>query len=453
MKTNLVTYKIKYSTNADLTNIIKSYNNVLRFTYNRLLENPKYTTRELTSLQKTLNNVSLIDSHLKNSAIYDAKSLIEKSTEPIIFGGKKNFILRCQHKITHEEFKYNRLRPLNCVGEANKKANRHFQIIDKDTILFKLNKNNHFELNLHFVGKKRTKELIQLINLQNNCVCPITYKLDLEYVYLTFDYNVLKNYTYKIKENRVFAIDINPNGIGYSIVDWLDECHYNIIDKGIFSISPLNDKHYNEHLNSIDAKYFVNKRKHEIIHIAKQLFNLCKHYKCEVFSVEKLNIKSSDKGVGKRFNRMCNNIWNRGLLIQQIKKYINASSTIFIEVQPQWSSVIGNILYRKEKLPDEILASIEIGRRGFEFVTQYISNRRPHKKTVVFPDRKLVKNQLILSLEELDIDVPNFDNWTTICSLVKKSKKKYRFSKSDIKSDSLFSKFYKQKLIEVYTFT
>ena len=71
--------------------------------------------------------------------------------------------------------------------------------------------------------------------------------------------------------------------------------------------------------------------------------------------------------------------------------------------------------YRKfrfptEHLPNECLVSIEIGRRGFEFATQYIFNRRLHKKTAIFPELKLVKSQLALSLEELGTDVPNFDS-------------------------------------------
>ena len=101
---NLVTYKIKYSCNDSLLDILNQYNCVLKFTYNRLLENSKLTTKELTALQKTLNNCDLIGSHLKNSAIYDAKSLVEKSTEPIIFGGKNLFKHRCQHKISRDDF-------------------------------------------------------------------------------------------------------------------------------------------------------------------------------------------------------------------------------------------------------------------------------------------------------------------------------------------------------------
>ena len=148
MKQNLITLKIKYSCNDSLLDVIRQYNSVLKFTYNRLLENPNLKTAEITLLQKDLNNCELIGSHLKNSAIYDAKSLVEKSSEPVIFGGKKLFLQRCQNKIDRNEFLIKRLRPLNCVGEANRNANRLFKLNDNKTILFKLNRNQHFILNL-----------------------------------------------------------------------------------------------------------------------------------------------------------------------------------------------------------------------------------------------------------------------------------------------------------------
>ena len=456
-KQNLITLKIKYSCNNSILDVIRQYNSVLKFTYNRLLENPKLKTFEITQLQKNLNNCDLIGSHLRNSAIYDAKSLVERSDKPIVFGGKHLFKQRCQNKITKNEFLLKRLRPINSIGEANQKANRLFDIVDNQNIIFKLNKQKHFELKLQQVGSKRLKELDKLKELQNTKQVAITYKLDLDYVYLTFDYNLLKTYTYKVKQNRVIAIDLNPNSIGWSVVDWLTENKYSIIQSGTFSLKPLNDYRDSKSVASDSDfhKYITNKRNHEIIHIAKELFTLCRYYRCEIFSIEDLNISSSDKKLGRKFNRLVNNNWNRNLLVNQIRKHINSSSTTLIEVQPQWNSYIGNLIFRQEHLPDECLASVEIGRRGFEFATQYIFNRRPHQKTVIYPKLELVKNQLTLSLEELGIDVPNFDSWKNILSVVKESKVKYRFSTSEAQichSEGLFSKFYKYKYLKIYMY-
>ena len=456
-KSNLLTLKIKYQCDDNLLPIIKQYNSVYHFTYNRLFENPKLSTKEVTKLQKSLNNCGLIGSHLKNSSIYQAKEQISdtNSNKPIIFGGKKNFLLRCQNKITHEEFMLNRLTTIYSVGEANRKGNRLFDIIDINTIIFKLDRHHHYTLHLDKICNKRIKLLNKLIEIQNNCIAPLTFQLDLDYVYITYDYNFIKNHTYSIKQNRVIAIDLNPNSIGWSVVDWND--NYKVIQAGTYSLKPLNDYRNSKSVSSDSDfhKYITNKRKHEIIHIAKELFKLCKHYKCEIFAIEDLNMSASNKGKGRRFNKLVNNNWCRTLLAQQITKHINSSSTTLVEVQPQWNSYIGNLVFRQEHLPDECLASIEIGRRGYEFANQYIFNRRPYEKTVIYPKLEQVKNQLTQSLEELCIDVPCFNSWQDILSVVKKSGVKYRFSTSDAQnwhSEGLFSKFYKNRYLYVYTY-
>ena len=57
----------------------------------------------------------------------------------------------------------------------------------------------------------------------------------------------------------------------------------------------------------------------------------------------------------------------------------------FLKVIPSYSSFIGNFLYRGLNLPDPILASIELGRRGYEFNSQYIEKTKEKSKTIVQP--------------------------------------------------------------------
>ena len=453
---NIITLKIRYETDASslslITAIQKQFNNCLRFTHNRLYDNKSFTTKELTALQKNLNNIMLIKSHLKNSAIYKAKEMIATGTErSVIFGGKTNFIKRCLNKISKEEFLKKRFLPIYSVGEANYKGNRLFEIKDKTEILFKPDKNNHIILNLKDIGKNRMKMLNVLKELQFTKTVPITYSLDTEYVYISVDNSVFEKHVYRTIKNRVIAIDINPEFIGWSITDWSDT-NYKIVASGLISLQPLNNKHKALRLSSDDKNniYFNNKRKHEVIHIAKQLFMLCKHYRCETFAMENLDMKSGATGY-KHINRLINNLWCRNLLTHQIKKHILCNPAIFITVQPQYSSIIGNIVYRGERLPDPILASIELGRRGFEYGTQYIYKRRQIKKTVILPDFNSVRTRIALSLEELGI-CGHVKNWTELFSAVKKSGMKYRFPLAECLSASHFSKFYKQKMLIMYSF-
>ena len=275
---NQITLKIKYSTDEQsktrILEYIKNYNNILRFTYNRLHENKDLKTKEITVLQKSMNNI-FVDSHFKNSAIFDSKSLLEK--EKVIFGGKKLFIDRCQNKISKDEFQIKKLRPLYSVGESDKKGNRKFSIITENHIIFKPTRKEHFLLEIN-PSRNYQKYLIQLSQLSNERKISIDFKLDLNYIYVSFDLNKLKNerkITLKIKD-RYFAIDMNPNYVGYTVIDWNDGQNYKIVDKGAISLKDLND--FDDSLkgkglasDSKERKYVSNKRNYEISDISHKL--------------------------------------------------------------------------------------------------------------------------------------------------------------------------------------
>lgn len=452
MTSNIITLKIKYvPEDGDLSTIfsyVKNYNNVLRFTYNRIQENVK-STKELTFLQKTLNNI-FIDSHFKNSAIFDAKTFQDKN---IIFGGKKLFLDRVKNKISKEEFIQKRLLPLCSIGEANQKANRKFKIIDENTILFKPTRKEHLKLHLVNQGNNYKKKLKTLLKLQETKQISITYKIDLEHIFISFDNSILEKNAYKTKKDRIIGVDMNPNYLGYSVVDWLNENDYKIIDSGVFDISSLNKKENELKVSTQDSKreYIKNKRDYEITKIAHRLFDLAKHYKCEVFSIEKLNMKTKDLCKGKKLNRLINNQWNRNKFINVLKKLVNSSSTTLIEVEPAYSSILGNLIYREERLPDMVLSSIEIGRRACEFNNQYLLNIKECKKNIIQPDFDLVKERISKSLEELNIQ-SQIQNFQELYSILKKSKAKYRFLLENSNISRVFSRNYKKSYIKLYSF-
>lgn len=456
MKSHEIALKIKYTTDLDdfnvILNYIKEYNSVLRFTYNRLIDGIT-STKDLTVEQHKMKNV-FTQSHLFNSAQYDAKAIYKLNKDnKVIFGGKKLFLNRCTNKISKEEFQLKKLRPLYSVGESDYKGNRLFKIINENNVLFKPRREIKINLNLNSVGNNYKKKLTQLIRLQEAKQIPITYKLDLEYIYIIFDNSKLENNFYKTKKNRVIAVDMNPNYLGYSIVDWKNEREYNIIDKGIFDISLINEKENNLNCSSDDKRklYIKNKRDYEVIKIAHKLFDLAKHYRCEVFSIEKLNIKTKDLDRGRKLNRLINNQWNRNKFINVLKKLVNSSSTALIEVDPKYSSILGNLIYREECLPDMILSSIEIGRRGIEFQDQYLLNIKERKKNIIQPDFDLVKERIIKSLEELNIQ-SQIQNFQELYSVLKKSKVKYRFLLENSNISRVFSKNYKRSYIKLYSF-
>ena len=122
-----------------------------------------------------------------------------------------------------------------------------------------------------------------------------------------------------------------------------------------------------------------------------------------------------------------------------------------IKAKPEYSSFIGNVLYRKENLPDPVLSSIEIGRRAYEFNLQYCLNSKAHKKNVVFPDFGLNKAIVQESLEELEYH-GQFTSWIDLYSEMKKSKFKYRLLLEDLPSSRVSSINYNKRRMILYNF-
>ena len=114
------------------------------------------------------------------------------------------------------------------------------------------------------------------------------------------------------------------------------------------------------------TKYLKNKSKFEKIQVCYDIINLLNYWKCSKLCIEDLNIKSSNKNQGKTFNRLCNNVWNRNLVINKLKMLANIYNFELVEVNPAYSSFVGNLLYGNENTPDMVASLIEIARRGYK---------------------------------------------------------------------------------------
>ena len=379
----MITLKIKYEIEKDKKDIIleyiKNYNSVFNCLLNYFQDQNKVlSTKDSFVFIKSLNNI-FIDTIFQNSALYDVKQVFKIfGDKRLVFGGKKLFLDRIKNLVSKEEFKLKKLRPLQVVGAAYTKGNCKLQILSESEILFKPTRKEHFILQLKNIGKNYQKKLRALILEQEKCSIPITYKLDLEYIYITFDESAINKVNIRPKlKGRIFAIDLNPNYVGWTVVDWKSENNYKLIKSGLVSLKPLNDYENNLKIfsDSPEKKYVVNKRKFEVIKIGYELAKLASHFRCEVFGIEDLRIASSDKSKGKNFNRLCNNQWNRRLLAHILEKSCKLYQIYFQKVIANYSSFIGNLVYREEKLPDPCLSSIEIGRRAYEFYYQHILKR------------------------------------------------------------------------------
>ena len=95
--------------------------------------------------------------------------------------------------------------------------------------------------------------------------------------------------------------------------------------------------------------------------------------------LEDLNFKANSSY--SKFNRLTRNQWCRDLLEMNILKRCNIYNINVIKVKPEYGSFIGNFLFRQvTNMPDMVLASIEIGRRGYEYSSQYIDKTKKQEK-------------------------------------------------------------------------
>lgn len=430
---------IEYSNKDDLTIIyeyIRLQNNVIRIAYNRFREN--LSEKEIRLFLKTMNLYSesiSIDSWFIQSGIYKAKEMFNKDQESFkssgifpkrIFGSKINFIKRSKGLISKEEFKNNRILPLLIIGEAPRKGNRKFNFTNAESIEFK--PFNKCRINIDFpkLRKNIKSELESLIKFSNSNELPYQIQLSDKFIWITFDNFKLKELEKQNKyvpvKNRYCGIDLNPNFIGFSVKD------------------PLSDKII--HTEQIDLKNLTgkfacpNKLNHETIEIFHYIGKKLKSLNVEYIFLEDLNFKNGNKGLGKRFNRLTINQWNRNLSHDILSKYFK--SKIF-KVNAAYSSTIGNCLY---DFSDPINASLEIGRRGYEVI---ILKKKDNKGVSSFyPEFDLLKMREEIRNQTAHLEL---NSWKELHTFLKNSGLRYRVSWDEaISLHPVFSrKFYSQK--------
>lgn len=451
------TIKIKYTTAENSAAVIREYrrqySHALHYAYNRRMED--ISEKDTEKMMQGLNNVPLVKSYLRRCAVKTASQLVKSREDgkKVIFGGRNNCVRRAQGLISVNEYRERRIGMLTVIGEANRKANRMVRIC-KDLNSFTFTPEHTTSMVLTIAGGYRRYKpfLKKLYELQEDRAVPITYAIDGEYIRLTFDEALVFKEKVKAKpiKNRVFAIDLNPNYVGWSVVDWLSSSRFNVVESGTVSIKAINDvdfalKDRKLSSDSPERLYINAKRTHEVLEIAKMLVTKAMHFRCEMFAMESLGIRPKDCKKGSKYNKLVNNMWNRNKLEQNLRKRCSCRGLRFMTVPAEYSSFIANFLYRSLRLPDMVLASIEIGRRAYEFHGQYETKEKIQRKNIVIPEVNGFGDWYAKSLEEFgvpgDIREP-----VDVYKFLKESKSRYRLSLELLLGSSLkFSRCFSWK--------
>lgn len=431
----MTTIKLKLENEIDILKEQRTFSNIVRLSFNRYQDG--FKEKEIRAYLK--DKFEDLNSWFVQNGIKVGNQLFQRHRDKkIIFGGKFNLKQHLKHLISKDEFKSKRLLPITIQGEQQYKGNRLFDFkFEENQIIFKLSKNDHRILKYKVPHKKIRNNLSSLQELIDNKQITITVSLTKENVYLAFDESKIIDYNFKdLKKNRVLGIDMNPNYIGVSILEFDENDQFKILDKRIFDLSQLTKKSGKSSANRL-SRYKTNKLHHETIQIAHDITSLVDYWKCDKVVIEDLNIRSSDKCKGKYFNRLCNNVWNRNLFINKLKSLSLLCNFSLVEVNPCYSSFIGNVIFGNSHTPDMVAASIEIARRGY----------KKFEKSWFYPS---IRDEKIN--EQWKQTLSRFDDWKSAFQEVKKSKVKYRFLLQDYIQNAVFSITHKQKQTSVYQF-
>jgi len=253
------TIKLPYETDYNIQDLMRQYTIMVKSCLNKLKND--LNEKEIRLYIKSLNNIDDLDTRFIENALVDAKTLLIKD-DKIIFR-RSNFLKRSKNKIDKEIFKQNKYLPVVNYGEKSKKGNRKFKIdIEENKIIFKLKKDKHIDIFLPKLKKNYHKKLLQLQDLMEDSQIKVSFKIDQKHIYISYEEPKIESIPFK--DNRILGLDLNPNNIGYSVLEFSGN-EYKIIEKGYINLYKLN-------------KLDLNKKKYASVEVARRGYLFHKKY-------------------------------------------------------------------------------------------------------------------------------------------------------------------------------
>ena len=359
----------------------------------KFLQKNNLTKRERFKAQRRM---AYLSRGIGRESVFGGRSLLQRLSREC------NRKCRDEEKINQlrAEFRDNRILPFFVIGEANYKGNRFFSIknLAQGEVVYKPHRGKKISITVN-IPRGWEKDLQKLVELSERKEIPFSVMLSTKHLCVIYDEERLNGYAVdevarraevrEIKKqrhpkevesqlirdtyrayydkqraqklvgkvpNRCLAVDMNPTEIGFSVLDKAKE-GAKVIRCGLIDLSKICQKS-SQASYSRKSKYFANKRHYEITIIVKRFFKIAKHYGCSSFVLEELRLSET---LSREANRKVKNIWNRMLFINCVRRRCNENGIDLDEVNPCYSSFIGNI---QHPYADACNASIEIGRRG-----------------------------------------------------------------------------------------
>lgn len=428
------TVKLTICNDVDVLDDMRVFSSIVRVAFNRYQDG-----LEEKKVRAVCNSMFDHNSWFIQSAIKEAAALYKLNGEKrILFGGQNNLHQYLRGLIDKTTFKYRRMFPIGIQGEKLHKGNRLFMLdLDNQRLIYKPSKVRHVEIKFLPMKKKIAEELSNVQNLAAQNKITVSIKLSEKYVWLTYDESLIYDARFKaLHHKRILGIDMNPNYIGLSVIEFNRNDKFKVMHKQVFDLSKLTISSGKSSTDS-SSKYLTNKLRHETIAIAHEISKLVNVWKCKTIAIEDLSFKSKDQKKGKKLNRLCNNKWERQLLVKKLNMLANLHKFNLIEVNPAYSSIVGNFAYGNENTPDMVAASIEIARRAYN----------KFNKGWFYPNFNIQFRN-----EQWKQTLGTVENWKELFAKIKETGLKYRFLLRDYIQNAVFSKNYIQKCYNIYTF-
>ena len=428
------TVKLTICNEVDALDDMRVFSSIVRVAFNRYQDG-----MEEKEVRAYCNARFDHNSWFIQSAVKEAAALYKLNcAKHILIGGKYNLHQYLRGLIDKATFKYRRMFPIGIQGEKLHKGNRMFAFdLDNQRLTYKPSKDRHVEIRFLPMKKKIANELAKVQELAEQNKITVSVRLSDKYAWLTYDESLIYDAMYKkLQSRRVLGIDMNPNYIGLSVIEFDKNYEFTVLYKQVFDLSKLTISSGKASTDS-KSKYLTNKLRHETIAIAHEISKLANVWKCKTVAIEELSIKPKDMKKGKKLNKLCNNKWERRLFVAKLKMLANLHKFNLVEVNPAYSSIVGNFAYGSEDTPDMVAASIEIARRAY----------KKFEKRWFYP-----RFNIQFRDEQWKQTLGPVDDWKTLFSKIKETGLKYRFLLRDYVQNAVFSKNYIQKCYSIYTF-
>lgn len=255
------TVKLTICNEVDVCDDMRLFSSIVRVAFNRYQEG--LCEKEVRSYCTSKFDYN---SWFIQSAIKEAAALYKLNGEKrILFGGKNNLQQYLRGVIDKTAFKYRRMFPIGIQGEKLRRGNRLFVFdLDNQRLTYKPSKDRHVEIKFFPMRKKIANELSLVQNLAEHNKITVSVKLSDKHVWLTYDETLIRNERYKkLQSRRVLGIDMNPNYIGMSVIEFNKNDEFTVLHKQVFDLRKLTDEQssggsFSKDVLRIPHKYIVN---------------------------------------------------------------------------------------------------------------------------------------------------------------------------------------------------